>query len=118
MISKNIIPLTFFAPQIIAGIIFIRTFNRTLRLYRKKINPDYPILPFEASSYFNKNPIGYILKMPIMPLLIWMILFKNHEDLELNHSCNKARISFLFYIGIMLVTLFVHFLALYYNIFI
>jgi len=115
MIASDIVPITFLVPQFIAGIFFLRIFHGALLLYRRKVNPDYPILPNEAAFYFNKNPLGYILKMPIMPFLTWKILFEKNKDPELDCSIQKAKNSFLTLLMVMFSTFFLHFLALYFR---
>lgn len=75
-------------------IYFIVRYYLLSKEYRKKVNPDYPILPNEASDYFSKNPAKYLKMMPIMPFKQWGIVFQKHSDKELNSKTKSARLAF------------------------
>jgi len=117
MISGDLIPLTFFLPFLIASILFIKTYMEYIKLYREKKNPNYPLLPNEASVYFNMDPIGFIKKLPAMPFLRWKIIFEQHKDQELNESSYRTRKFFWILMIVMIGDFFLHFLALYFNLF-
>ena len=86
--------LTFFLPSGLAMIYFAIKFYSMLKVYRKIVNPDYPILPRESTDYIQKDAIKYLKKMPIMPFLQLGTLFQNHSDKELNLETKRARLAF------------------------
>ncbi|EKD65621.1 MAG: hypothetical protein ACD_50C00032G0008 [uncultured bacterium] len=100
--------ITFFTPFFLGCIIFLRSYKKYVRLYRKKINPDYPLLFGEATNYFSKDPLDYLQKLPIVPLLQWKIIFESHKDQELNELARKTRSSFWVFLAIIFINFLFH----------
>ncbi len=78
-----------------------------LRLYRKKINPDYPIFWYEEFRYFTAYQDRY-LKIIIGDFYYWKIIFAKHKDKELNAAAKRTR-----YLMILaVIVFFINFLIL------
>jgi TRAP-type uncharacterized transport system fused permease subunit len=90
---------TFFSLQIIAGIFFAFNAYSYFILYRKKKNPDYPILPREVSKYLYKSH-KHFLRIYLIPFFMWKIIFEHHKDKELNDTAKRVRWSVFIFIGI------------------
>lgn len=63
-------------------------------LYRKKKNPDYPLLPGEAEKYINKKSAKFF----VTPFYMWKIIFEKHKDKDLNSASKRVRLFLLIFI--------------------
>lgn len=105
--------VTFFIFTIIAGLLFIRSYHKLLVVYRKKKNPDFPLLPSESMSYFSEDPIKFLKELPIMPFLRWKIVFETHRDLELSKATNNARKTFAIFVLVIIINFIIQILYLF-----
>jgi hypothetical protein len=94
--------LLFFAPQIIIIIFLIKAGYSYFVLYRKKKNPDYPILPGEAANYIGKGGKSFF-KIYLTPFFMLKIIFESHKDKELSSAVQKVRLLLVVYIIILLI---------------
>jgi hypothetical protein len=96
------IALICFSLQILIGVFFIVTLYPFLSIYRKKKNPEYPILPREVSKYLYKSPKN-IFKFYLTPFFIWKIILKHHKDKKLNNAARRVRFSVTLFIIIAIL---------------
>lgn len=99
-----------FTPPVIAGIFYLKALNAYMKLYRKKIDPDYPIMPQEISTYFYQGSIDKIFISPFMTL---GIIFAEHKDKELAAAVKKVRMFYLAYMGVSFLMLLILFLLIF-----
>jgi len=112
-----LIPITFFTPFIISSYLFLRSYIQYAHYYRDKKNPNFPIAPGEAGKFFSKDPIKYIITMPLYPFLMWKIIFESHKDQVLNKAATKTRNLFLLFLLVIILDFAFHFLAMKYGFF-
>lgn len=117
MINGNLIPLTFFIPFIILTFLYLKTYYKYAQLYRRKKNPDFPLLAGEAKKYFAKDPINYIKRMPIYPFLMWKIIFESHKDPDLDKQAHDTRKYFYIFLFGIIGDFVIHILAISLNLF-
>lgn len=77
------------------------------RLYRKKINPDYPIFWYEDFRYLTAYQDRY-LKIFIGDFYYWKIFFAKHKDKALNAAAKRTR----FLMILAVIVFFINFLIL------
>lgn len=104
----DVILLLYFLPIIIVTLLFARAVYNYFKLYRKKKNPDYPILFGEAKNYLHKGS-KYFLKIYLTPFYMWKIIFEKHRDKELNKAANKVRLLFFLYIILIVFEIIIPF---------
>ena len=112
MLYPYIQAIIFFTPPVIMGIFYLKALYAYMHLYRKKINPDYPILPQEAATYLYS---GALHKIILSPVVMMQIIFEKHKDKELAAAAKIVRILYLAYIGVSLLVLLIFFLLLFYS---
>lgn len=114
MLNDNLLTLIYFLPLIIVLIPYARSVIKYHKLYREKKNPNFPLLG-EAPTYFAKNPLNFIVRLPLFPFIWWKIIFEKHNDVELSASAKKVRKLLFIIISIMLFNFFSFFLLVYFN---
>lgn len=86
---------SFMGPFIILSALFGITYLRYSKLYRRIKNPSFPLAVYnEPGEFFQKDPVGYIKKVPIMPFLWWKIVFERHSDRDLQRAARRTRLFF------------------------
>lgn len=89
-------------------LVLVITTHSYFNLYRKKNNPDYPLLPGEQGAYLSKNP-SHFLKPFLTPLFMWKIIFEKHKDEELDTAAKNVRYSVYLFIGIAILKMLLPF---------
>jgi hypothetical protein len=92
--------LIYFIPPIILIVLLSKSLYAYCHIYRKKKNPNYPILPREAAEYLYK---GEIFKILLSPIIFIKIIFERHNDKELNNAARKVRLIIFSYIGVLII---------------
>lgn len=98
----------YFAPIVLVGFFFISSYIEYIRIYRKVINPQYPLLMGETESYLTKNPSSFLKKLPLIPFLRWKIIFEHHKDKKLNLAATKTRKWFWVFLFVLIVNFVLH----------
>lgn len=115
MSIEDLLTILFLIPNFFILFLFRKETFNYFKIYRKKKNPNYPLLPRETLTYLHKDPINFFKNLPLIPVKMWKIIFERHSDEELNKAAGKARkILLIFYVYDFLFILFV-FLLSYFN---
>ncbi len=82
---------------------------KLFKLYRLKMNPNYPLLPNETIIYLRKDPMRFLLNLPIIPFRMWKIILMKHNDKGLDDAVKKVRnLIVIFYgSGVLLLILLI-----------
>jgi|SRR3989344_7402929 len=79
-------------------------YKRYLRLFRKKVNPPYPLSMDEIKQEYYDHPFKFLVSIPIILKTRWVIFWATHQDQELNMLAVKVRKYFFFMILIMVAS--------------
>src|SRR6266704_5512029 len=90
MDSQTILIFVIFLSFIIILFLARKAGMSFFRIYKKKKDPDYPMVPGEYLSYLGRD-INHFFKFFITPLFWWKIIFRKYSDKELNIAARKAR---------------------------
>ena len=74
-------------------------------LYKKKMNPDYPLVHEDTVKYLDS--FSGLLKIYSSPIAMWVIILKKHKDKELNNAAQKVRKLLLVLFGTWIVILLI-----------
>ena len=89
-------------PVIIVGFFWAKTSKDYLKLYRKKINPSYPLSAEEIKQKYHHDSLQFIIDLPYLLKTRWIIFWESHQDRELNILAVKLRSYFYLIVLIML----------------
>src|SRR4051794_20224247 len=90
----------YFIPFIVLVALYGKALYSFTTLYRKKKNPDYPILPGETAQYLFKGALHKILMSPFFMI---KIIFEKHKDKGLDVAARKVRLLMLSFLVVLVV---------------
>ncbi len=94
-------------PIIIVGFFWAKTSRNYLKLYRKKINPTYPLSAEEIKQKYYHDSFQFIIDLPYLLKTRWIIFWESHQDKELNSLAVKLRRYFYLIVLIILANFIV-----------
>jgi len=93
-------------PIVVVGFFWAKTSKHYLKLYRKKINPVYPLSIEEIKQKYYHDSFRFILSLPYLLKTRWVIFWESHQDKELNSLAVKLR-GYFYLIALIMVANFI-----------
>lgn len=83
--------LLFLLPAFIILYKYINAMEKFRVLYQEKQKPNFPFTKESVAEQIDKNFIGYIRKMPLLPLLWVGTIFQSVVDVQLKEAQRRVR---------------------------
>jgi hypothetical protein len=104
-----IVLCTYVLPVVSTAILFAIAFRNYAAIYRRLKNPNFPLpVGSEAGEFFDRDPVNYVKKMPVMPFLQSRMLFEHHDHPDLAEAAAKARRRFRMFLAVLFGNFLLH----------